>query len=299
MRDPAGDDGLLADWLAHYAARMLLIAVVITVAATAWAALAVPRTEMWSIVVDSEQDVPARQLGVVGEALFQAEDTYAQAIGELGLTDAQALYDVVTLRSVPESRLLLVVARADDVYTASTTSATMARALVDAFERSGYPGLRILGAPQPAPTPSGLSVGAIALIAAVTGIVVAFAAAIVDFRVRRPVLTLHRAAAIIRPEAIGTLPSGGRLLGSLRHRSVPSAAPAGSHLETLLDPEGSTLVAPGMSEADRGRLAALLGISQGHDGGGALIACEPGTRERDLDLLRTLPIPARRLLWIG
>ena len=280
---------------------MALIVVLVTGAAVTWASVALPSTEMWSIVVDSAQDVPARQLGVVGEALFRAEDTYTEAMLELGMSgDPDQLYRGVKLRSVPESRLLIVIARQDDIYRASITSDAMAQSLVHAFERSGYPGLRVLGAPQIAPVPSGLSVPAIGLMGAVLGIVLALAVAIVAYRVRRPVLSLHRAAAIVHPDAVHSVPGAGRWLGALRRRAPVSAGAALRSTGERLREAGATLLTPGQPPRDRQRLAEALGIADdtGQDPPGRS-RCDPRTRERDLGTARGSGATSVELLWIA
>ncbi|MEX0984531.1 MAG: hypothetical protein WD096_05730 [Actinomycetota bacterium] len=298
MRDASADDGLLVDWLAHYAALMLIIIVVITAGATAWAAFVLPSREMWTIVVDSTQDVPARELGVVGEALFQAEATSTEAMAALGLTGGpEQLYRFVQLRAVPESRLLIVVARTDDLYTASSATDAMAQALVHAFERSGYTGMRVLGAPQPAPVASGLSVGVVALAAVVMGVILAFGIAIVSYRMRRPVLTMERATALVDPLAVASIPGTARALGSLRRRpprisrgSLRLAAPFG---------DGTRLQAPGFSERDRRKLARSLGVPARSEGARAVIACDAATRERDLRAVTSKNASPLELLWIA
>ena len=296
MGDPAAEDGLLADWLAHYAALMVLIVLIVTVLATTWATLTIPGTEMWTIVVDTTQQAHARQLGVVGEALCKAENTFTEAMKQLGLTGSpDPLYAMVRLRAVPESRMLIVTARADDIYTASTTSDAMAQALVHAFERSGYTGMRILGAPQSAPIPSGLEPPIVALVAAVLAISLGLAVAIASYRIRRPVIALERAVAIVSPGSVMAVPGKGRFLGALR-RWPPEVA---SSARTMFaGTTGIALRVPGSDPADALRLAEAVGIPGG-TGGRTVLACGPRTRERDLRL-EAVPDPASvDLLWIS
>lgn len=298
MREPAADDGLLAGWLAHHAALMILIVAVATTASAIWGAFALPSTEVWSIVVDSEQKVPARQLGVVAEALFRAEDTYTEAMGQLGMTgDPAPLYAIARLRAVPESRLLIVTARTNDLYTASTTSDAMAQALVHAFERSGYQGLRVLGAPQAAPITSGLTVPVLALAGAVMGMLLALGTSIVLYRVRAPVLTMDRAAGILHPTRIASIPGRARVIGALRPHP-PSLSPTATRIAGGIIGQGAWIDTPGMSEPQRQRLEATLAITIGEGEERRIVVADPRTSERDLRVAVAAGTPAE-LLWIS
>jgi hypothetical protein len=301
VRHPAPDDDLLFDWLAHYGALMVLVVVVVvSVAAATWATFAPPSAETWSIVADSAQNVPARQLGVVGEALFQTEDTYAEAMATLGMTgDPAQLYRLVSLRFVPESRLLIVAARTDDINTASAAASATAQALVHAFERTGYNGLQVLGPPQPAPITSELSVPALGLASTATAIILALAIAIISYRVRRPVLTLHRAAALLGPDAVASIPGRRHLLGALRRRPPAISRQAARLASSRLRGPGISLDTPGLPERDRRRLATSLGLPEGAHGYHLVVACDPRTRERDLRKTTAKTGSSVELLWIA
>jgi hypothetical protein len=300
MRGPADDDGLLGDWLAHYAPLMLLIVVVVTVAAVAWATVTVPTTEVWSIIVDSEQKVPARQLGVVGEALFRARDTYGEAMATLHMQGPpDQLYRDVDLRVVPESRLLIVAAKTDDLYTSSVIADSMAQSLVHAFDRSGYPGLRILSAPQPAPVASTLPVPAVGLLGAVAGIVLAVAFATTSYRVRRPVLSLHRAVTLLDPDGVASIPGHARFLGALRRRP-PGVSPTAARLAaSRFAGERIALRAPGLREDARRRLGTILGITDDPGAEHVLVVADARTREREIADAETKGPASLDLLWIA
>jgi hypothetical protein len=295
---PADDDGALGEWFAHHAALMVVVTALVTLVAAAVATFLLPSSESSSVVVDTAQEVPARQLGVVGEALFRAEDTYREAMAELGMSgDPEALYRLVALRAVPESRLLIVVARTDDPYSATVTSDAMAQALVHAFQRAGYPGLRVLGAPQPSPTPVGLSVGAVAIAGAIAGAIVAFAVAILLYRSRGPVLTMARASSILDAERVASIPGRGRWLGALRADPPALGDADGGTAPAAFGPGPVALVVPRAGDDVGRRTADALGLTTAQDGP-TVVLCSARTRERDLR-----EIARRRdrsgLLWIS
>jgi hypothetical protein len=300
VQGPAADDGLLGDWLAHYTVFMLVIILIVTGIVGAWAALALPSVEMWSIVVDTNQEVASRQLGVVGEALFQTEDTYTEAMARLGMRgNPEQLYRIVDLKTVPESRLLIVTARTNDRASAAQATDAMAQALVHAFDRSNYPGFRVLGSPQTAPIRSGLSLLAATLAGLVVGVIVALAVSIVHYRLIRPVLTMERAAAALQPSSIASFPGSGRFLGTLRPRPPTVAGGAERRVTPGVLVPGLTLRAPGYTVKERRQLADALGLQDTALGDHVVVVCDPRTRERDLRGSRRMPGASRELLWIA
>lgn len=302
-RETGPDDTVLADWIRHYAVVVIVLTMLGGAAGLAWGALTTPRAEMWSIVVDTEQLLPSRQLGVVAETLFRAEETYGPALTELDLPyTPDELFDTVELRSVPESRLLIVVARADDTYTASIVSAAMARSLSEAFQESGYGGFEILGAPQPATVSSAVSLPVFAGLGAVVGLLVALGLAVLHYRARRPVLSLGVAAALLGPSDVVTVPQRWRVLGALRPLLPPSLSASATSLAIgQLHPAeaAAALRWPGAAPRRVARLSAILGLDDDPEAERTVVVADPRSRTRDLEETLGGNASTQTLLWLA
>lgn len=301
---PVGGDAALSDWFRHYAALLLLLTVLGTVGGAAWGTFTTPRAEMWSIVVDTEQLLPARQLGVVAETLFRAEETYRSAIAELREDwSPQELFDHVELRSVPESRLLIVVATADDTFTAAIVSDAMARSLSEAFEVAGYPGFETLGAPQPPAARSTVSLPVFAALGASVGLLFGAGVAIVHFRTRRPVLTIGTAEGLVGLDDVVSVPHRWRALGVLRHWLPTSLSASARGLATgRLHGDGSTVMVrwAGASPRRAARMGEILGLDVDPGGARTVVVAEPNSRSRDLSEDPTARRdPGATLLWLA
>ncbi|MGE5226968.1 MAG: hypothetical protein ACM3OO_08840 [Planctomycetaceae bacterium] len=296
------DDALLVAWTRHYAAVVALFVVGCVLAALTWGALTLPKNEVWSIVVDKDQVLPARQLGVVAEALFRAESTYRIALPEVGMTEPSQLYKTVQLIAVPESRILIIEAKGNDRYQAERAADAMARALAQAFDEAGYPDFTVLGSPQPAPIQSTISTPTLAMLGAMLGLLLGLCAVILIYRAKRPVVALQRTAEFVRPETVIAAPGRRRWLGALRTHP-PGLTPAGAAVIAggVTDlPDGVRLLTPGIDERRREPFVRELGLSE-RDEGRALVVCDPKTREDDL--LETMlglaeDDPPPILLWL-
>ncbi len=278
-----GDDTLLVAWIRHYTTVIVLFVLGTVILALTWGALTLPKTEVWSIVVDTQQVLPSRQLGVVAEALFRAETTYRIALPEVGMTDPNELYKTVQLMSVPESRILIIVAKGSDPYQASRAADAMARALAQAFDQAGYPGFTVLGSPQPAPIPSTISTPVLALLGALVGLLLGLGTTILIYRAKHPLIAMQRAAEFVGPQTVFSAPGRRRWLGALRtHPPGLTRAGVGVIQATIPpDAEGFRIVTPGLDERRREELLRELGVSE-HEEGRPLLVCDPKTREDDL-----------------
>jgi hypothetical protein len=277
------DDTLLVAWARHYAVVIALFVVGCVIMALTWGALTLPKNVVWSIVVDKDQVLPSRQLGVVAEALFRAEGTYQPALPEVGMTDPNQLYKTVQLISVPESRILIVEARGNDYYQASRTADAMARSLAQAFDTAGYPDFIVLGSPQPAPIQSTISTPTLAMLGALLGLLVGAGVAVLTYRAKRPVIAMQRTAEFVRPEAVIAAPSRRQWLGALRAHP-PGLTPAGAAVVAAglpADPDGLRIFTPGIDGRRRQALVRETGHSEQGEGQ-AVVVCDPKTREDDL-----------------
>lgn len=299
------DDTLLLAWIRHYAATIALFVVGAVVLATTWGVLTLPKAEVWSIVVDTQQVLPSRQLGVVAEALFRAKATYKDVLPRLGIDNPAALYKEVSLISVPESRILIIVSKGSDAYHARFAAHQMARSLAQAFNDAGYPGLIVLGSPQPASVSSAISIPVLGLIGALFGFMLGLGLSILLYQSKRPVIAMRRATEYVSPRHVVTAPGRSRWLGALRaHPPGLSTKPLEIVHAQLPHGQPVRLEAPGIGPRRRDALVRELGVVD--DDGEDLpvvVVCDPKTREDDLFLgmlgRATTPADAPSiLLWL-
>jgi hypothetical protein len=293
----------LLDRIRQYLVVVIVLTLLGALAGTAIGTFTAPRAEMWSIVVDTEQLLPAKQLGVVAETLFRSEETYRKALTDLGLDwTPDELFARVELRSVPEARFLIVVARGDDAYSASIVSGAMARSLTGAFEQAGYPGFEILGAPQPPRVPSTASLPVFAMLGATTALLLALAGCILHARTRRPVLTLGRAVALVRPTEVASAPERWHRLGVLRRALPPrlsSDARSMIAMDLRLDGAPLDLRWPGASPGRPRRLARALGVRLDPAAPRRIVVADPCSSERDLEHPLRTNASSVALLWLA
>jgi hypothetical protein len=288
------------EWLRHYLAPVVLFIAVGASLAAVWGVLQLRGTEMWSIVVDTQQALPARQLGVVAETLFRAESTYQRAMSELRMEGPPSdLYDIVELKAVPDSRLLIVTAHSHDRDRATQAADAMAKSLAQALDEAGYANFEVLGTPQPAPVSSNISVPVLVMIGAVFGTMIGLAVVTLVYRGRRPVLALRRAAVLVGPAHIVSMPGRARFLGMLRTRppqlTIAARQVATTQLAAL---DRASLVAPGVRAGRSAELAANVGLPEGTDGLHVVIACDPSTTETSLLVTMAQLSAPPTLLWV-
>jgi len=202
------------DWVRHYAAFMALVLVTGIVAGAVVAGLS--RTiEATSLVVYQGAAVPAREFGVVGGAVFRSDATLLPAMAELDISTSKQrfLAESVQLRPVPDARVLLVVGRASTDQRARMISGVTAQALRGSLTEAGLEGLRVL---RGGVAHRSLSRQVFVALGALAGALFGVGAAILLYRVRRPVLLLTRALELTDPGQVALLEGRASWLGHLR-----------------------------------------------------------------------------------
>jgi hypothetical protein len=202
------------DWLRHYAAFMALVLITGTVAGAIVSVLS--RTiEATSLIVYQGTTVPAREFGVVGGAMFRSDATLLPAMQELGIssTKERFLAESVRLRPVPDARVLLVVGLASTDERARMISGTTAQALRGSLTEAGLEGLRVL---RGGVTHRSLSRQVFVALGTLAGAMLGLGAAILLYRIRRPVLVLTRALDLTDPGQVALLDGRASWLGHLR-----------------------------------------------------------------------------------
>ena len=299
---PLTDTDLLG-WFRHYVTVLLIVTGLGAAAGFAFGWVATPRYEMWSILIDTEHVLPAPQLGVVSETLFSAQTTYAQALATLGpSTTLGELTDAVELRPVPESRLMIIVARGNDPQRTAAMADAMAHALSDTFRNSQYPGFEILGSPQPSLVPSRGSPLLFAGLGATVALLIAFGGAIIHYRTRRPVLELQSAIALLSPTRVVAISARGRWAGALRHmvRVRLSSSARVLAVEGLqLDDTVADIKWPGSSGRRLERIANLVDVHREPDAEVIVIVVDPCSRSCDLAEVATGTDAPTVALWLA
>ncbi len=302
------DAGLL-DWLRHYGLILLLVTALGAAGAGAAWWYATPRYELWTLVADTASDLPDRQVGIVAQTLFQDSNTAALALEKPELqslgqpADPAELIASVQLRSVPESRLMIIVARGDDADRTAAMSASMAQALSDAFQGSGYAALTVLGSPQRAPVESAGSLGLFAILGATGAFLLALGATIAHYRTRRPVLEFGAMMALLSPSAVVAVSARRRWLGALRHIApVGLSRTARDQAAQRLRATGSvgSIRWPGASDRRLRRLMKLVGVGLDPMATVTVIVSEPSSGSRDLAEIASIdPVGRTTVLWLA
>jgi hypothetical protein len=206
--------GRLVPWLRHYGVLIALFLVVGIAAGLAYGALG-RDTEATTLIVDRAGAVPAREFGVIGQAVFQSDAVVRPAMDELGISTSteRFLRESVALRPVPDARILIVVGRASTAANAREVSSTMAVALVAALEDAGLEGLAVL---RGGVTGRSLSRRTIVALGGFSGLWLGVGTAIVLHHVRQPVLSLTTVLQLLDPGRVAILDGTAPWLGTLR-----------------------------------------------------------------------------------
>lgn len=202
---PVVDDGLLNAWLRHYLTVLILVPILGAAGAYLYTEANSQSAQAWSIVVETQTRIQARQLGPVAETVFRSSAVYRPVFDELGIVEAPPRFfdDHAELRPVPQTGALIVVGKAATLDRAETISNAMARSLVAVFNARVGGGFQVFSSAQPAPVSTSLSRSVAVVLGGAVGLWLALALAVLHYRSRRPVLTLERAlsltgAAIVR-----------------------------------------------------------------------------------------------------
>jgi hypothetical protein len=213
------DEETLVPWLRHYGALIALFLVVGMAAGWMYAALG-RDVESTTLIVDREESVPAREFGVVGEAVFQSDAALWPAMHELGISTSaeRFMQESVQLRPVPDARILLVVGRASTTARAREISSTMADSLVAALTDAGLEGLAVL---RGGVTGRSLPPRVSAALGGFSGLCLGIGAAIALYHLHRPVLSLKAVLHLLNPGRVTPLDGRASWLGALRHLPRP------------------------------------------------------------------------------
>jgi len=286
------NDRLLFDWVRYYAFMVVVLTAFGLVGSALWAQVDPRVHEAWTVIVQTDPTVPARQLDTVSVVIFNSPAVYETAMEELGIRGDRESFqeENIELRPVPDSGALIVAGRAAVPERAEEISLVTARALIDALEsRSeldllGPPGspqppalsrnrfelalFKPLGEPQPVAVTGSLSPVLRTALGGLTGLLLGLIFAILHYRAKRPVMSLQRALSISDADQVMLV--GERRTGWLRLPAWP-----GSTLHTKLSEgvrwrvEPSYVVvadaATGEEEIElaRFRASASAGFSQG------------------------------------
>lgn len=303
-------DAALLDWLHHYGIILLLVTVLGAAGAAAAWRFATPRYEMWTIAADTGSSLPDRQVGVVAQTLFQDKNTYADADTQLGAIKPPVtppvtpteFQDSVELRSVPDSRLMIVVARGDDLARTAAISTAMAQALSNAFQSSTGASLTIYGNAQSAPVETSGSLRLFAILGATAAFLLALGFSIAHYRTRRPVLEFGAMMELLSPPAVIAVSARRRRLGVLRH-----LAPVGLSREAMFDAAQRLRAAgrvgsmqwPGASNRRLARIMELVGVHIDPAATMTVIVAEPCSPSRELSEAASLdPMGRTTVLWL-
>jgi hypothetical protein len=195
-------DDTLFGWLRYYVSLLGVFVLLGVGAAALYLSLASKEFEAWSTVVEDGFRIPPRQVGAVAEAIFRSEAVYGPAMEELGIEEDPRFFlgTRADIRPVPETNVVIIIGRAGDSQRAQEISAAMANSFVEAVEaRIELANFTVFDAARTAPVrgevsvPVGLSVGGAA------AFWLAFGAALLHYRLRRPVLALERVKSIVGP----------------------------------------------------------------------------------------------------
>jgi hypothetical protein len=325
------DDAALFAWLRHYGALILLFVVLGGSAGLLYTRVVPRRTQAWTLVVETGTRIGPRQLGSVSQALFHASEVYRPAMQRLGIDESPIRFfdRDVSLQPVPTTNTLIVIGTAPDLVRAERISSVTAISFVQALRVRGFGDFHIFGATQPAPVRAGVSTRVAMVVAAVGGLWLGLAVAIVHYRARRPVLSAAAAAALAGAGRVVELEGNRPLwLGVLRgHPTWKETGRNHIALDRFVATTGrAILVAPQMAVRRREDVASLLGYAAA-DGIGEserdrefsarwaearrlsseplVLLSDPGTRQSDLAMIGALEeggtgsVSRVDLLWIA
>lgn len=192
-------DATLPAWIRHYAVLLTLSMLLGLGGTFLYIQLREDPYEFSTIVVGSGSAIIPRQLGPVARSLFESRAVYEPVIRDLGVkvgTD-DFFRDHAEIVPLLEAPSLVVLGRSPSRETAEQISIDMANQLVEALNRQvGDQELRIFSGPEPSRLPGKLGASLILASGALVGLWTGIAAALIHYRWRRPVLTLHQALAL-------------------------------------------------------------------------------------------------------
>jgi hypothetical protein len=332
------EEGLLFEWIRHYASLILLLLVLGTVLAFTYVKVFPPKSEAWTIIVEPPNaNITPRQLGPVVQAVFRSEAVYLPVMRELRVRESPTsfLKGSVDLLPIPDSRFFIVVGRSPDARRAARISDAMARSLLKVFKDRGISQFSMFDRPQPATVRRGLPPPVAAALGGAIGLWLGLALSLIHFLVLRPVLSFRRALALVganggaillgRPSPwLGVLRPRARWWDTVPNRIKLSALSSAGRPPRLVAPGESRrweavlsrrflqavshqtqldITFRGAIDATSRRASSSTGNSAAD---GTVFVCSASTRERDVYLAKMdLPsIPSEgperpQLVWIS
>lgn len=246
----------LFDWIRHYGVLIFTTIVAGLAVGAALVLLGTRPYEAWALLVQRGDLIPPLELGRTAQAVFRSEPVYAPALDRLGLDIEPGVFldGYAELRPVPETDGLVVVGRSIDPAQAQAIADAMADSLRREFEVRGL--ATLVSAGRAAPVERGLSSTVAGAAGAAAGFWLGVGAAILHFRLRRPVLSLHRALTISGADHVASLDGRQpRWLGALRRirswRRTPWSLSGLTRLAEDEPPVASRIRATGIRDGER------------------------------------------------
>ena len=281
------NDRLLFDWVRHYAGVLLLATLLGVALASTYLVVNRSYVESWSVVIQTEDRISARQLGFLAQSLFRSASVYGPVMRDLRIDGPpeRFLEEQAEIRPVAETHALIVIGRAPTEAEANRISSRLTEALIDVFGERNLSTLRRFG--RAVPIPEDISSTVALAIGAASGFWLGLALSLIHYRLRKPVLDLRRAASITAPQRVTVLDGPWPAwLGALRplRRAEEAARNGQQHQTNSMVPGLRPVWRSDSTESDR-----------------ALVA-SPRTSERTMEeLLAASPDGAagpRDLIWI-
>lgn len=226
------DDRLFFDWVRHYALTVGVFLVVGLLAGVVATRLVPARFEAWSVAVQAGDDILPRDLGPTALAIVRSAEVYEPAMREAGVdVSAERFFEeFAELRPVPETDALIMIGRSEDPQQALAISDAMVRSLIRAFEGRALADMELFSVATP--VEDEVSAPVIVVIGLVSGLWLGLALALIHYRLRRPVMTLERAMALLEASSVTMVEGPARWRRLLRR--VPGRMQAHPAREALV-----------------------------------------------------------------
>jgi hypothetical protein len=203
-----GEDDTLFSWLRYYVILVGAFVLLGVGAAALYLGLGRNEFEAWSTVVEDGFRIPPRQVGAVAEAIFRSEAVYGPAMASLGIEESPRsfLTSSADIRPVPETNVVIIIGRAEDSQRAREISAAMADSFVEAIgTRIEISNFTVFDEARTVPVRGEVSVPVGLSIGGASALWLALGAALLHYRLKRPVLAVDRAQRIVGATRVTSL----------------------------------------------------------------------------------------------
>jgi DivIVA domain-containing protein len=271
-------DPTLFDWLAHYGALLVLLVLLGMAGAVVYIELAARQFEASTLVVDTGRAYTARQLALVSQATFQSPAVVGPTMDELGIDVPvqDFINESVDLRPVPDTNTLMVVGRSNSIDRAGAISEAAADAFVSASNaRTDVTNFVIFGKSQGGPVQQNIAPPVAVVLGVTVGFWFGIAAAVLHYRLKRPVLAFARALEVSGADKVIIVNSRWSWLGVLQPKP-PRASPRSRPFRPAHN-----------DDAGIRQQQPIAWFGEGN--GTRVVVAHPGTRERELELARLIP----------